>query len=78
MPDILAAIGHMKLPERAWLDCDVNTGSGGSIIRQTSVFDPVGLRGRIYWYLAHPLHQVEFAGMLRGITRTVERPPERP
>jgi hypothetical protein len=78
MPDILCAIGYMKLPGEAWPEFDVNGDGCGSIIRQTSVFDPVGLRGLIYWSLAYPLHQVVFAGILRDIARTVERPPEKP
>jgi hypothetical protein len=38
-----------------------------STIRQTAIFDPVGLLGLIYWYALYPLHQLVFAGMLRGI-----------
>jgi hypothetical protein len=48
------------------------TPDAGSVIRQTAVFDPVGLLGLAYWYAAYPLHQFVFAGMLSGIARTAE------
>ena len=30
-------------------------------------YDPVGLWGLAYWYGIYPLHQLVFAGMLKGI-----------
>jgi len=55
------------------------TGSGSSaIIRQTAIFDPVGLLGRAYWYALFPLHQLVFGGMLRGIARAALREMPRP
>jgi hypothetical protein len=59
----------MRLPGRAWLEFEVEPAEGGSVIRQTAIFDPVGLLGLAYWYLVHPLHQAVFAGMLRGVAR---------
>jgi len=59
----------MRLPGRAWLEFEVTGDSHGSIIRQTAVFDPVGLGGLAYWYLIWPLHQLVFAGMLRNLAR---------
>lgn len=44
----------------------------GSTIRQTAIFDPVGLAGLAYWYLIWPLHQLVFAGMLRNLARAAE------
>ena len=63
----------MKLPGRAWLEFEVKSdGAGGSTIRQTAEFDPVGLSGLAYWYGIYPLHQLVFAGMLRALaTRAV-------
>ena len=43
----------------------------GSLIRQTAIFDPVGLFGQLYWYFLYPVHQMIFAGMLRGIVRAM-------
>ena len=59
----------MRLPGRAWLDFEVAAEGSGTTIRQTAIFDPVGLRGIMYWYGIYPLHQLVFAGMLRGIAR---------
>jgi len=58
---------EMKLPGRAWLEFEVEGDIHSSTIRQTAIFDPVGLSGLAYWYLIYPLHQLIFAGMLRGI-----------
>jgi hypothetical protein len=59
----------MKLPGRAWLEFEVVPREGGATIRQTALFDPVGLFGRVYWYGVSPLHRLVFSGMLRGIAR---------
>ena len=46
------------------------TGAGSSTtIRQTAIFDPVGLIGQIYWYTLYVPHQFVFSGMLRGIAQ---------
>jgi hypothetical protein len=37
------------------------------MIRQTAIFDPLGLFGLIYWYGLYPLHRWIYAGMLRKI-----------
>jgi len=60
---------EMKLPGRAWLEFEVTEDEDGSVIRQTAIFDPVGLFGLAYWYGIYPLHQLVFKGMLRGIAR---------
>ena len=69
-PDRLLRLqAEMKLPGRAWLEFEVTATEGGSIIRQTAVFEPIGLAGLLYWYALYPLHRLVFAGMLRGIAR---------
>jgi uncharacterized protein YbjT (DUF2867 family) len=68
----LRLAAEMKLPGRAWLEFEVTQDADGSLIRQTAIFDPVGLRGLLYWYSVYPLHQLVFAGMLRGIANAVE------
>jgi uncharacterized protein YbjT (DUF2867 family) len=73
----LRLAAEMKLPGRAWLEFEVTGDTGGSLIRQTAIFDPVGLGGLIYWYLVYPLHQLGFAGMLRGIASAAEHPSRR-
>ena len=62
----------MKLPGRAWLEFEVNPCEQGSTIRQTAIFDPLGLAGLLYWYGIYPLHQFVFAGMLRNLARAAE------
>ncbi len=66
---LLRLRAEMKLPGRAWLQFEVTPldESGGSRIRQTAVFDPRGLTGRLYWYGLYPLHRIIFRGMLKGI-----------
>lgn len=63
---------EMKVPGRAWLEFEVTPCEQGSTIRQTAIFDPLGLLGILYWYGIYPLHQCVFAGMLRNIARAAE------
>ena len=65
----LRLAAEMKLPGRAWLEFEVKPVEGGSEIRQTAVFDPIGLGGLLYWYGIYPLHDRVFAGMLRSLGR---------
>jgi uncharacterized protein DUF2867 len=75
---LLRLTAEMTLPGRAWLQFEVEPVPGGSIIRQTAIFDPVGLLGRLYWYSVWPLHGFVFRGMVRGIARAAVRPPRSP
>jgi uncharacterized protein YbjT (DUF2867 family) len=63
----LRLAAEMRVPGRAWLQFEVEPRPGGSIIRQTAIFDPAGLPGLIYWYALFPVHRWIFAGMLRRI-----------
>lgn len=77
-PDrLLRLAAEMKLPGRAWLQFEVRPDGGASEIRQTAIFDPAGLVGRLYWYLLYPIHALIFRGMLRRIARraTAGAPP---
>lgn len=69
----LRLIAEMKLPGRAWLEFEVTGENATSQIRQTAVFDPVGLFGLTYWYVLYPVHQLVFAGMLCGIISVCEQ-----
>ena len=72
-PDALLRLAaEMKLPGRAWLQFEVEPDGAGSTLRQTAIFDPVGLLGLAYWYALYPLHQLVFAGMLRGIVAATD------
>jgi uncharacterized protein YbjT (DUF2867 family) len=73
-PDRLLRLrAEMRLPGRAWLQFEVEPDAGGSVIRQTALFDPVGVLGRAYWYGIWPIHASVFRGMLRGIAREAAR-----
>jgi uncharacterized protein YbjT (DUF2867 family) len=69
----LRLVAEMRLPGRAWLQFDVEPTPGGSRIRQTAMFDPLGLKGLLYWYLVYPLHALIFGRMLKAIARRAER-----
>lgn len=68
----LRLAAEMKLPGRAWLEFEVTSSANGSVVRQTAIFDPVGLGGLAYWYALYPVHRLVFAGMLRGIIRAAK------
>ncbi|MGY8771421.1 MAG: DUF2867 domain-containing protein [Pirellulales bacterium] len=68
----LRLLAEMKIPGRAWLEFEVEQTESGSRVRQTAVFDPVGLPGLIYWYTIYPLHEFVFGGMLKGIVRSAQ------
>jgi len=68
---LLRLAAEMLLPGRAWLQFEIEANGSGSVVRQTAIFDPVGVLGQLYWYLLYPMHQVVFAGMLRGIVRAM-------
>jgi uncharacterized protein YbjT (DUF2867 family) len=73
-PDrLLRLAAEMKVPGRAWLEFEVTGDDRSSTIRQTAVFDPVGVLGRGYWYSLYPVHHLVFGGMLRGIARAALR-----
>jgi hypothetical protein len=75
-PDrLLRLAAEMKLPGRAWLEFEVLPENGGSRIRQTAVFQPSGLGGRLYWYGIYPLHALIFSAMISGIARAAESRP---
>lgn len=71
----LRLAAEMKLPGRAWLEFAVVPIVGGSLIRQTAVFDPIGLAGLFYWYALAPAHAVVFRGMLKAIARRAAAHP---
>jgi uncharacterized protein YbjT (DUF2867 family) len=68
----LTLVADMKMRGRAWIDFEVEPVSDGSTIRQSFIFDPKGLAGRFYWYLARPLQRLILGQMLRGIAAAAE------
>ena len=68
---LLRLAAEMKLPGRAWLQFEIEKNSHGSRIRQTAIFDPIGIPGLLYWYALSPAHELIFNGMLNGIARAI-------
>jgi uncharacterized protein YbjT (DUF2867 family) len=64
---LLRLAAEMRIPGRLWLQFEVDPSEEGSQIRQTTVFDPAGWVGLVYWHVLYPVHQGVFAAMLRGI-----------
>ncbi|TFH05272.1 MAG: DUF2867 domain-containing protein [Spirochaetales bacterium] len=65
---------EMKLPGRGWLqfetdDLQLEDGGLGTTLSIHAIFEPLGLRGLIYWYALYPAHLLIFGRMLKEITR---------
>jgi uncharacterized protein YbjT (DUF2867 family) len=74
VPDgLIRFSAEMKLPGRAWLEFELTGEDSHTTIRQTAMFDPVGLTGLAYWYSLYPIHQLIFAGMLREIAARCDK-----
>ncbi|MEK7728478.1 MAG: SDR family oxidoreductase [candidate division KSB1 bacterium] len=70
---LLRLFAEMRLPGRAWLQFEVTREGEHSTIRQTAIFDPVGIFGLLYWYALYPLHELIFRGMLRGVVKAIKK-----
>jgi hypothetical protein len=60
----LLLYAEMKLPGEAWLEFKIDK---DNILHQTATFRPLGLTGRLYWYLVLPLHFFIFRGMIKKL-----------
>lgn len=63
----LLLYAEMKLPGEAWLEFKIDA---NNVLTQTATFRPLGLQGRIYWYLMWPLHLFLFKGMINNIAKS--------
>lgn len=70
---LLRLRAEMNLPGRAWLQYEVTPAEGGTLITQTTFFEPKGLVGTVYWYLVAIVHRWIFARMLKALGRKVEQ-----
>lgn len=61
----LMLYAEMKLPGEAWLEFTVK----GDTVTQRATFRPLGLAGRLYWFMVLPFHYFIFTGMLNKIVR---------
>jgi uncharacterized protein YbjT (DUF2867 family) len=71
----LLLVAEMKIPGRLWLQFDVEGDDRRTEVRQTTVFDPAGSVGLIYWYLLYPVHRTIFRAMLHGLNRATHAGP---
>lgn len=74
---LLRLRAEMKVPGRAWLQFEIVPAGDRTEIRQTAIFDAVGLAGLLYWYALYPLHRLVFRGMLRGMAEHAVRDEDR-
>ncbi|WP_080792518.1 SDR family oxidoreductase [Corynebacterium pacaense] len=67
-PHRLVLTAEMRVDGNAWLVLEVtDDGHGGSVYRQSALFEPTGLAGRAYWWAVKPFHAVIFPYMARNI-----------
>ncbi len=70
---LLRLSAEMKLPGRAWLQFEVEPRENGATLRQTAIFDPVGLAGLLYWYALYPVHNLVFRDMIKALADVASR-----
>ena len=59
----LLLYAEMKLPGEAWLEFKIEDNT----FHQTATFRPLGVWGRLYWYVLLPIHALIFDGMASNI-----------
>lgn len=62
----LLLYAEMRLPGEAWLEFKINDNNE---LEQTATFRPVGILGRLYWYMVMPFHSLIFNGMAKKIAQ---------
>jgi uncharacterized protein YbjT (DUF2867 family) len=65
----LLLYAEMKLPGDAWLEFKIKNEGNQNFLIQTATFRPLGLWGRLYWYMVFPLHGLIFPRMARNIVK---------
>ena len=75
-PRRIRLLAEMKIPGRAWLELAVEPDGEASIMRQTAIFDPIGISGRLYWYSVYPLHALVFRAMIKSMAKRVMELPK--
>jgi uncharacterized protein YbjT (DUF2867 family) len=70
----LILYAEMKLPGEAWLEFKVKTDRDKSVLIQTATFRPLGLWGRLYWFIVLPFHAIIFPKMAENIVQHRARP----
>lgn len=63
----LLLYAEMKLPGEAWLEFRIKESPSKKILVQKATFRPLGIWGRLYWYLVLPFHFIIFPMMASNI-----------
>ena len=63
----LLLFAEMRLPGDAWLEFKIRKQENNYQLVQTATFRPLGVWGRLYWFLVLPFHGFIFNGMIRNI-----------
>lgn len=63
----LLLFAEMKLPGEAWLEFKIDE---NKMLTQSATFRPLGVFGRLYWYVMLPFHGFIFNGMIKKIAGT--------
>lgn len=61
----LLLYAEMKMPGEAWLEFRINE----TKLMLKTTFRPLGLYGRLYWYILFPFHRIIFRGMAKKIAK---------
>jgi uncharacterized protein YbjT (DUF2867 family) len=70
---LLRLRAEMKVPGRAWLECQVKPlKNNQSLLQITALFEPKGIGGPLYWYSFYIPHVFIFSGMARKIAERAE------
>ncbi|PWJ42631.1 SDR family oxidoreductase [Sediminitomix flava] len=73
----LLLFAEMKLPGEAWLEFKITPSKQGTHkLTQNATFRPLGIWGRLYWYIVLPFHGFIFPGMVRGLIDFEKNQPE--
>ncbi|MDA3891502.1 MAG: SDR family oxidoreductase [Salinivirgaceae bacterium] len=65
----LLLYAEMRLPGEAWLEFTIDLVKGVHVLKQKATFRPLGLSGRLYWFLSSPFHYFIFNGMANKIAK---------
>ncbi|MEM6334534.1 MAG: DUF2867 domain-containing protein [Planctomycetota bacterium] len=71
-PRLMRLRAEMKVPGRAWLQYEAIEEGGQTYLRQSALFDPMGLPGWLYWWSLYPIHLFIFTDMAKAVVRDAE------
>jgi uncharacterized protein YbjT (DUF2867 family) len=70
----LLLFAEMRLPGDAWLEFKIGKQDGQCKLIQTATFRPLGVLGRIYWFLVLPFHGFIFKNMAKNLINYSSKP----